>query len=445
MKNRVFCILVLNLFILPFFAKEPTLESTSEINWVTKVFESKITMDVEKAGLKMPSGKKTASMKIKTNLPELIQRPLLTLFVDNNENLGNEVIKNTISLDSISNIIQNGKTTPEIFSTDLKKLSNTNTLDVNELSSILVKHKSAYTPEAPIESVPSRAYSGIIIDARGAYHVHGEYIESEVYPCFFPKIWDEEMNTVFEKNIVKPEISKTDGIIHYDYSDDFAKYEDRIGFDPLYIRATEVYGRNRTDPIIKKSDALKILTVPENVKLLNDGKVVILLDKENLIYKVSSPLKDNEYYVKYNTVKQYIYKNKVDDIEVNDGPTGMEFLIDLKFYPDSPVLLPSESTRIAKVAEMLLEIMTDDTYTVLVEGHTADVGKPVGQMNLSIERTRTVMNALIGEGMDEKIFTYKGYGGTMPIASNETEEGRAQNRRVIITARPRATYIQRDW
>ena len=82
---------------------------------------------------------------------------------------------------------------------------------------------------------------------------------------------------------------------------------------------------------------------------------------------------------------------------------------------------------------------------ILVEGHTADVGKPVGQLNLSIERTRTVMNALIDYGIDESLFTYKGYGGTMPIATNQTEEGRAQNRRVDITARPRATYIQRDW
>ena len=144
-------------------------------------------------------------------------------------------------------------------------------------------------------------------------------------------------------------------------------------------------------------------------------------------------------------MKQYLYENKVDDISISDGPKGIEFLVDLKFYPDSPELLPAERTRIQKIYEMLSEIMTDNSYTVLVEGHTADVGKPVGQMNLSIERTRTVMKALVSEGLDEKLFTYKGYGGTMPVATNETEEGRAQNRRVIITARPRATYIQRDW
>ena len=87
--------------------------------------------------------------------------------------------------------------------------------------------------------------------------------------------------------------------------------------------------------------------------------------------------------------------------------------------------------------------MKNNEYTILVEGHTADVGKPQGQMNLSIERTRTIMNALINEGIPSTLFTYRGYGGTMPAASNDTEEGRKQNRRVIITVRPKAiTYVQ---
>ena len=119
--------------------------------------------------------------------------------------------------------------------------------------------------------------------------------------------------------------------------------------------------------------------------------------------------------------------------------------MDLKFYPDSPVLLPSEAQRIDAIAENLKKILENDGYTILIEGHTADIGKPVGQLNLSIERATSVMQALINQGLNKDLFTYKGYGGTLPLASNETEEGRAQNRRVDITARPRATYIQRDW
>ena len=430
---------------LSFLLNAQTIESVSEIDWTTKIFTSNITMNTVKAGVKMPSGKKTASMQLKTKTPELIQRPLLTLFVNNHECLGDEVIKNIITLDHITEIIEEGKTTPEVFSHDLKELKTTNTLSVNSISSTLMKNKLGYKPEVPVEDVPSRAYTGIIIDARGSRPVHGEYVTSEVFPSFFPQIWDEEMNIIYESNMVDAKWVTEKGIVTFDYSDDFSRYEKLTGVDPLYIRASQVFGRNRTDPVIKRRDALKILTVPENVKLLNEGRVIILLDKKNLIYKVTAPQKDKEYYVKYNTVKQYMYTNKVDDVIVSDSLNGILFSVDLKFYPDSEQLLPGEEARIRKIAEMLSEIVSDNSYTILVEGHTADVGKPVGQLNLSIERTRTVMNGLIGEGLDKELFTYKGYGGTRPVATNATEEGRAQNRRVDITARPRATYIQRDW
>ena len=164
-----------------------------------------------------------------------------------------------------------------------------------------------------------------------------------------------------------------------------------------------------------------------------------------MIYDVSVPEKNPEYYASFKAVKKYVYENKVPDIDITDSLTGILFSVDLKFIPDSPKLLPAEMPRIRKIAEMLSEIIEKNEFTILVEGHTADLGKPVGQMNLSIERTRTVMNALIAEGIPEKLFTYKGYGATRPIAPNDSEAGRAQNRRVDITARPRATYIKRDW
>ena len=97
-----------------------------------------------------------------------------------------------------------------------------------------------------------------------------------------------------------------------------------------------------------------------------------------------------------------------------------------------------------KLAESLKKLNSSNSYTILVEGHTADVNKPEGQMRLSIERTQTIIDELVKNGLDRSIFSYRGYGGTQPVASNDTPEGRAQNRRVIITARPKATYIQRN-
>lgn len=424
---------------------EPSVEAVSSINWITREFTTELSMDTKKAGLEMPSGKKSASRQIKSKMPPLIQGPLLSLFEDSEKNLSDMVIEEQLSLDQVYHFIMGGYKTPDVFSQDLKFLKTKNTVNTNNLSRLLVRHSSSYNPQKPIESVPSRPYTGIIIDARGALPVHGEYVTSQTYPCFFPQIWDEQMNVVYEKNIVDPKIITESDMVAYHYSDDAGQYENRVGGDPLYIKATQVFGRNRTDPVIKHSDALKILTIPENVELLKQGKVVILLDRKNLVYKIAIPEKQPSYYVQLNAIKQYFYENKVPNITVTDTIAGIKFFVDLKFYPDSSELLPSEKSRIEAIAESLKILLANDGYTILIEGHTADVGKPVGQMNLSIERTRTVMRSLINEGIDETLFSYKGFGGTMPLADNSTEEGRAQNRRVEITARPRQTYIQRDW
>ncbi|MCQ2575122.1 MAG: OmpA family protein [Treponema sp.] len=422
-----------------------TIESTSSVNWITRSFVSKIALDTQKAQLQMPSGKKKASASIITKMPQLIQPPLFCLFTDNTYCLADNVISDEISVDEVNTFIMNGHKTPDVFSNDIKKLNTTNTLNINKIGAELVNHRMAYTPEEPIDTVPSRPYSGIIIDARGQTPVHGEYIKDYTYPSFFPVIWDENMNIVYEKSMVDPVFTKENGEVGYHYSDDVSLYADRVGVDPLYIRASKVYGRNRTDPIISRRDALKILSVPENVELMKNGKVVILLDKQNLIYNIATPDKDEEYYVKYQAVKHILITNAIPDVEVTDDRTGIKFSVKLKFYPDSPVLLPEESVRINAIAQQLKDLLLDDGYTILVEGHTADVGKPIGQLNLSIERTQTVMNALIDQGIERNLFTYKGYGGTMPVDTNLTEEGRIENRRVEITARPRQTYIQVDW
>lgn len=422
-----------------------SMTSKSKIDWTSRIFTTQINLDVTNTNMRLPSGRNSAESLIKIKTPGLVKDSLLTLFVDNQNYLGDIIVDETLSLEQITKIIENSKQTPALYTTDGNGVNTIKTIDVNTISRQLIKHKYPYTPEEPIDIVSSRPYSGIIIDARGSLPIHGEYADSEVFPCFFPTIWDDQMNIIYEKNITDKEIAQNNGIVKYDWKDNFILYEDLIGRDPLYIKAKKVFGRNRTDPLISRRDALKILTVKENLNLLKQGKIVILLDKKNLIYDVKIPEKNPEYYASLRTVKKYIYENKVPDINVTDSITGILFSVDLKFVPDSPDLLPAEAPRIQKIAEMLEEIIQNDEFTILVEGHTADLGKPVGQMNLSIERTRTVMNALIQEGIPEKLFTYKGYGATKPIADNKTEEGRAQNRRVDITARPKATYIQRDW
>ena len=442
MKKNIFVLTALASLIFYAHAEKEYLSSRSKVDWTQNKFASSVTLDTDKAGIYMPAGKMTAINKIDTELPDLIKDPLLTLYVNSDTQLSDTVLEDDITLEQLSTIVHEGKKSPSVFVDSSSVLKTEHSISTLNISSLLIKHKYPYKNPKPIEYSPSRIYTGIIIDARGKLPVHGEYTKEEVQPCFFPQIWDTEMNLIYERNMGDPNIESKIGMVHYDWSDDESKYRDRIGIDPLHISARKVYGRFRTDPVISRSDALKILSIPENIELLRQGKVVVLLDKENLVCDVAVPEKTNLYYSAIRELKEYIF-NKEDSPIVQDTVRGIQILYDLKFVADSPELLESELPKIKNLAESLKKINVDNSYTILVEGHTADVKKPEGQMRLSIQRTQTIINELVKNGLDRKIFSYRGYGGTQPLATNETPEGRAQNRRVIITARPKATYILR--
>ena len=419
-----------------------TISSNSVIDWSKSSFVSDVSLDTEQAGISMPSGKRAAINFIEVKLPELIKDPLFSLYVNSNQQLGDLVLQDAITLEQITKIIDEGKKSPGLFTDGTLTLKATHSINLHDISSLMIKHHFPYKNAKPIENVSSRAYTGIIIDARGTLDVHGEFIQDSAYPCFFPQVWDENMNLIYERNMGNPESEFKNGMIGYDWRDDESFYNQRIGFDPLRIKARKVYGHLRTDPVISREDALKILSVPENLKLLQEGKVVILLDEENLKYSVQKEEVQPDYYAPFLEIKSYFPENEEAPIILPRGDK-IEILYDLKFVADSSSLLESELPKMQSLAASLKAFNKDEAYTIFIEGHTADVNKPQGQMNLSIARAETIVNELVKNGISRSILSYKGYGGTQPIATNATAEGRAQNRRVIITARPKATYIQR--
>ncbi len=65
-------------------------------------------------------------------------------------------------------------------------------------------------------------------------------------------------------------------------------------------------------------------------------------------------------------------------------------------------------------------------------GYTDNVGKANDNLKLSAARATTVMKALVANGIDASRLAAEGYGDAHPEASNDTEEGRAQNRRIAV-------------
>jgi len=117
--------------------------------------------------------------------------------------------------------------------------------------------------------------------------------------------------------------------------------------------------------------------------------------------------------------------------EVATGERGVVLLLyDLRFVADGDELLASERGRLDAIADALKKV---PERTFLVEGHSADLGRPAGQYELSERRARRIVDELVARGLPAGRFVYRGLGADMPVAPNDTESNRARNRRVEIT------------
>jgi hypothetical protein len=102
-------------------------------------------------------------------------------------------------------------------------------------------------------------------------------------PCLFPKIWDSDMNLIYERSMLSARVPQIryyngDSILQNNPTGLSAEVRQVVGDRPLKIFARGVFGIKPTDLIIDREDALTIISSEDNRRLLSQGKVVIILD-----------------------------------------------------------------------------------------------------------------------------------------------------------------------
>lgn len=115
----------------------------------------------------------------------------------------------------------------------------------------------------------------------------------------------------------------------------------------------------------------------------------------------------------------------------------------LRLSLDGAVLFDTSQATLKPAAQAALEALVPriaaygSAVAVTVEGHTDSVGEDPANQRLSEARARAVGDALASRlRLDAARLTTVGHGETRPVASNDTEAGRARNRRVDIIVRP---------
>lgn len=121
---------------------------------------------------------------------------------------------------------------------------------------------------------------------------------------------------------------------------------------------------------------------------------------------------------------------EIPDVRVEADPRGVKLTLDnLKFVADQATLLPGEAKRLASIVSLLKSVLG---RTLLVVGHTADVGSAASQQTLSVDRALAIVEKLKAAGLPPSSLLYEGRGGREPVAPNDTEANKARNRRVEI-------------
>ncbi|MGQ1947118.1 OmpA family protein [Geofilum sp. OHC36d9] len=119
------------------------------------------------------------------------------------------------------------------------------------------------------------------------------------------------------------------------------------------------------------------------------------------------------------------------DIPLNPVHRGAMMTLENIFFELNSYSLRGESTS---ELEGLLEFLsTNPDVKIMIGGHTDNQGRADYNQRLSENRAKAVYQYLVDKGVDASRLKYMGFGMNQPVADNETEEGRAKNRRTEIT------------
>lgn len=120
-------------------------------------------------------------------------------------------------------------------------------------------------------------------------------------------------------------------------------------------------------------------------------------------------------------------------VEREGNMLALTFKSDFTFAVNSSTLRPGLYAELDRVAQVLASY---PQTTIFVAGHTDSTGSEEYNMKLSQQRADSVKNALVQRGVAAQRISAVGYGESQPIADNNTEFGRQQNRRVEVRINP---------
>jgi outer membrane protein OmpA-like peptidoglycan-associated protein len=129
-------------------------------------------------------------------------------------------------------------------------------------------------------------------------------------------------------------------------------------------------------------------------------------------------------------------RGRLQNLHATQGAAGMQMTLDdIAFSPGQAALRPEAKSSLGRLVAF---VNKDPSKPIRIEGHTDSRGNTNANQALSQRRADALRDALIAAGVAAARITSVGLGEGQPVDSNESEEGRARNRRVDVILEDRA-------
>ena len=258
--------------------------------------------------------------------------------------------------------------------------------------------------------------------------------------------WNKAENIGYPINTVFDEI----GLIVNASGDRALFSSDRLSEKGRDIFEFELYKEARPDPVSYMKgnvfDSENKTKLQARFELINlESGVVIMQAESDAVtgeFLICIP-SDNDYALNVSKEDYLFYSDNFNlkgvheifdpylkDIALKPIKYGEKIVLKNIFYEtDSYELMQKSITEL----NILLDFLNNNPgINIEISGHTDNVGTRDYNIELSNNRAGSVYNFLIKNKINPERLTYKGYGETQPISSNETEQGKAENRRTEI-------------
>ncbi|MBN2669969.1 MAG: OmpA family protein [Bacteroidales bacterium] len=288
-------------------------------------------------------------------------------------------------------------------------------------------------------------------DSRTLYFSSDEHPGVGGYDIFYSKEttdgWSKPVNIGYPINTEDNDLGffvSTNGKKAYFSSDKLDDYK------RWNIYSFNLYEKARPEKVFFAKGKL----VDEKGDVITDAKVEIhsaqsntvvegMVDKQTGDYAIAVAVEKNEEvlltvkkenhaftskYIKVDEKKESVNEPIKVDLKVKKLEVGKAVQInDIHFATNSAMFMKGSLFILDNFVQYLKE---NQNIRIEIHGHTDNVGSSRSNKKLSEQRARTVRDYIVFQGIDpSRVTAYKGFGESKPIATNETEKGRAQNRR----------------